>query len=164
LVTFINDIFEENLWRGFLTSQLDKLQLGDLKLYLIVGVVWGLWHLPYYLVFLPEATMRAVLPVNRATFAAVSVVTMMCWAVMFIELFRVTKSLWPCILLHAVEDALVNPLILSGFITIAAGKEILVSPIVGVIPSLLYVAVGLGIRTYRIRANRLAIGPGSLPA
>lgn len=164
LVTFINDIFEENLWRGFLTSQLDKLQLGDLKLYLIVGVVWGLWHLPYYLVFLPEATMRAVLPVSRAVFATVSVLTMMCWTVMFIELFRVTKSLWPCILLHAVEDALVNPLILSGFITIAAGKEILVSPIVGVIPSLLYVAVGLGIRTYRIRANRMAIGPGSLPA
>lgn len=158
LVAFPKNILEETLWRGFLTSRLVKLDLKDWHIYLVVGFVWGVWHLPYYLVFLPAADMAAVLPVSRAVFALVAIATMMCWTVMFVELFRVTKSLWPCALLHSVEDALVNPLILSGFIAIAAGKEILVSPVLGVIPSLLYLAVGLGIRAYRTRANRMVMG------
>lgn len=157
LVTFPNDIFEETLWRGFLTSRLVKLDLKDAHLYLIVGFVWGIWHLPYYLAFLPETAMQAVLPVSRGLFAAVAIATMMCWAVMFVELFRVTGSLWPCIALHAVEDALVNPLVISGYVTIAAGKQILVSPILGVIPAVLYVAVGLGIRAYRKRGPHLTV-------
>jgi uncharacterized membrane protein HdeD (DUF308 family) len=74
---------------------------------------------------------------------------------MFTELFRVTKSVWPCVLLHMVEDSLINHLVISGYITIAAGKEILISPVNGIITSALYLAVGLGIRAYRIRSCRL---------
>lgn len=72
-----------------------------------------------------------------------------------IELYRVTKSIWPCVILHAVEDSLINPLILSGYISIAAGKGIFISTISGVITSILYLAVGLGIRVYRSKANGL---------
>jgi hypothetical protein len=72
---------------------------------------------------------------------------------MFTELFRVTKSVWPCVILHTVEDSLINLLVISGYISIAAGKEILISPINGIITSILYVAVGLGIRAYRKRSN-----------
>ncbi|OPX83336.1 MAG: CAAX amino terminal protease self- immunity [Pelotomaculum sp. PtaB.Bin104] len=157
LISFLIDIFEETAWRGYLTSQLVKLNLNDWKIYLIVGCVWGLWHLPYYLVFLPEADIQAVLPVSRAIYAVVSLITMLCWAVMFIELFRVTKSIWPCVILHMVEDSLINLIVISGYISIAAGKEILVSPINGVITSILYVAVGLGIRAYRTHANQIII-------
>jgi membrane protease YdiL (CAAX protease family) len=70
LINFIIDIFEETAWRGYLTSQLIKLNLSDLKLYLVVACVWALWHLPYYLVFLPEADIRAVMPVSRAVYVA----------------------------------------------------------------------------------------------
>jgi hypothetical protein len=155
LINFIIDIFEETAWRGFLTSQLIKLNLSDLKLYLIVGCVWTLWHLPYYLVFLPEADLRAVMPVSRAVYALVAFTTFLSWTVMFTELFRVTKSVWPCVVLHTVEDSLINLLVISGYISIAAGKEILISPINGIITSILYVAVGLGIRAYRRRRSHL---------
>lgn len=153
-INFIIDIFEETAWRGYLTSQLVKLNLSDLKLYLIIGCVWSLWHLPYYLVFLPEADIRAVMPVSRVVYAVVAFTTYLSWTIMFTELFRVTKSVWPCIILHAVEDSLINLLIISGYISIAAGKEILISPINGIITSILYIAVGLGIRAYRIRATK----------
>ncbi|MDD3024259.1 MAG: CPBP family intramembrane metalloprotease [Syntrophomonadaceae bacterium] len=153
LINFMIDIFEETAWRGFLTSQLIKLNLSDRKLYLIVGVVWGLWHAPYYLVFLPATDIQAVMPVSRAIFVVVSMIILICWAVMFTELFRVTNSVWPCVILHMVEDSLINPLVISGYITISPGKEILVSPINGVITCILYLAVGLGIRAYRRRAN-----------
>jgi hypothetical protein len=157
LINFIIDIFEEAAWRGFLTSQLLKLNLNDWKLYLVVGCVWCLWHLPYYLVFLPEADIRAVMPVGRAVYVVVAFTTFLSWTVMFTELFRVTKSVWPCVLLHTVEDSLINPLQISGYIGIAAGKEIFVSPINGILTSILYVAVGLGIRAYRRRANKIVV-------
>ena len=149
LINFIIDIFEETAFRGYLTSQLIKLNLNDWKIYLIVGCVWGLWHIPYYLVFLPEADIQAVMPVCRVVYTVVAFTTFLCWAVMFVELFRVTKSIWPCVILHMVEDSLINLIVLSGYISIVTGKEILVSPINGVITSILYLAVGLGIRAYR---------------
>jgi hypothetical protein len=152
LVNFIIDIFEETAWRGYLTSQLLKLNLNDWKLYLIVGCVWTAWHIPYYLVFLPEADIQAVMPVSRAVYVVVAFTTFLCWTVMFTELFRVTKSVWPCVILHTVEDSLINLLVISGYISIATGKEILISPINGIIASILYLAVGLGIRAYRIKA------------
>jgi membrane protease YdiL (CAAX protease family) len=153
LINFIINIFEETAWRGYLTSQLIKLNLSDLKLYLVVACVWALWHLPYYLVFLPEADIRAVMPVSRAVYVAVAFTTFLSWTVMFTELFRVTKSVWPCVILHTVEDSLINLLVISGYISIAAGKEILISPINGIITSILYVAVGIGIRYYRKQSN-----------
>lgn len=157
LVGFIKNIFEESVWRGFLTSQLVKLNLTDWKIYLIVGVVWGVWHIPYYMVFLPEADLQMVLPASRFIFIVVAIITMSCWSIMYIELYRITKSIWPCVLLHTVEDSLINPLVISGFISISPGKEILVSPISGVITSLLYLGVGLA-----IRANRLRMKTGTI--
>ena len=157
LINFIIDIFEEIAWRGYLTSQLVKFNLNDWKIYLIVGCVWTLWHVPYYLVFLPEADLQAVMPVSRATYVLVSFITLLSWSVMFTELFRVTKSVWPCILLHTVEDSLINLLVISGYISIAAGKEMLVSPINGLIASALYIAVGLGLRAYRIRGKEMIV-------
>ncbi|MNZ51578.1 CAAX amino terminal protease self- immunity [compost metagenome] len=157
LVGIIKNIFEESVWRGFLTSQLVKLNLADWAIYLIVGIVWGIWHIPYYMVFLPETDMQAVLPASRFIFIVVAIITMLCWSIMYIELYRITKSIWPCVLLHTVEDSLINPLVISGFISISSGKEILISPISGVITSLLYLGVGL-----TIRASRLRIKAGSI--
>lgn len=113
LINFIKNIFEETVWRGYLTSQLVKLKLNDWKIYLLVGLIWGVWHIPYYVSFLPLADMQQVLSVDRVLFALIAIITMVCWSIMFIELFRVSKSIWPCVLLHAVEDSLINPLVIS---------------------------------------------------
>lgn len=66
---FIKNIFEEFVWRGYLTSKLLQLKLNDWWLYLIVGTIWGAWHIPYYLFFLPEAQIAQILPVDRIVFA-----------------------------------------------------------------------------------------------
>ncbi|WP_292387772.1 type II CAAX prenyl endopeptidase Rce1 family protein [Methanosarcina sp. UBA5] len=155
LTNFIIDIFDGAPLHGYLTSQLLKLNFSDWKIYLIVGGLWGIWHAPYYLVFLPATEIQAVLPVNRAIYFTISIVTLVCWAVMFIELFRVTKSIWPGVVLHMVEDSLINPLVILGYVSIAAGKEILISPINGIIPTILYLLVGLGIRAYRRQTSQI---------
>ncbi len=48
---FVNAVFgfgEELGWRGYLLPKL--LPLGKTRAYLLVGIVWGLWHLPLVLV------------------------------------------------------------------------------------------------------------------
>lgn len=58
------------------------------------------------------------------------------------------------VMLHTIEDATVNHLILDQHMVIASGKEIWSSPIVGVISSVLYLIVGLLLRHYRIRKTQ----------
>jgi membrane protease YdiL (CAAX protease family) len=150
-INFVINFFEQSVWMGYLASKLLKLKIRDLWLYILVGAIWGLWHLPYYLVFLPISDIQAVLPVGRWELSLVAIATMIFWAVMFTEVYRITKSIWPVILMHTTEDALINPLVIDGFIEIAQGREILISPITGVITTLLYLAIGLMIRRYRIK-------------
>ena len=102
--------------------------------------------------FLPEEVIRSVLPVNRFTFFLVGVLTMTVWTVMFIEIFRLSNSIWPAVLLHAVEDAVINPLIIDGHIRIESGMEIIISPICEKIPTAFYLIIGLWLRRRRILA------------
>ena len=149
LVQLVKNFFEESVWRGYLTSKLLKLGVKDFWLYIISGTVWSCWHMAYFLVFLPLSDIHGLLAVDRWAFFLVGIVTMTCWTVMYAEIYRLTQSIWPLVILHMVEDALINPLILDGHIKIAQGKEIFISPIVGIITTMLYLAIGLGIRKYR---------------
>lgn len=153
LPQFIKNIFEEFVWRGYLTSQLITMRVSDTALYLISGMVWALWHLPYYLQFLPAETMHDVLPVSPGIFACVALLTMLAWTVMFVELFRLTRSIWPLVLMHMMEDATLNHLVLDHHIRIQSGYEIWFSPILGLVTSLLYLMVGFSIRSYRKKSN-----------
>jgi uncharacterized membrane protein len=157
IVNFIKNIFEESVWRGYLAAKLLKIKAKDIWIYLIVGGVWGMWHLPYYLFFLPETDMYRVLPVDRVVFAIIAVFSMICWSVMFVELYRITKSIWPVVILHMIEDSLINHLVIDGYITIESGKEILISPITGIITSAFYVIVGLLLRRKRIVKENITI-------
>jgi membrane protease YdiL (CAAX protease family) len=155
LPNFIKNIFEESVWRGYLTTKLLDEKIKDIWLYLIVGGIWGVWHLPYYLRFLPEADMYQVLPVSPFALSLIAIFSMICWTVMFVEIFRLTKSIWSVVLLHMVEDSLINHLVIDGHIIITAGKEFLISPIAGIITSILYLGVGLFLRQKRIKKEQL---------
>ncbi|MGE8203393.1 CPBP family glutamic-type intramembrane protease [Heyndrickxia sp. NPDC080065] len=157
LIQFIKNFFEESVWRGYLTSKLSKLKLSDFWLYLTVGGIWGAWHIPYFLVFLSQSDIASFLPVNRWLFALVGIITMIFWTVMYTEIYLMTKTIWPLVLMHMTEDALVNPLILDGYIKITQGKEILVSPSAGIITTLLYLVVGLLLRGRRKRLEEESV-------
>jgi membrane protease YdiL (CAAX protease family) len=146
---FIKNIFEEFVWRGYLTAKLMNLALKDYWIYLIVGGVWGAWHIPYYLYFLPESLIFDVLPVERGLFAVIAILTMMFWSVMFVEIYRLTHSIWPVVILHMIEDSVINHLVIDKYIIFAPGKEILLSPIAGVFATILYLIIGLLLRKNR---------------
>ncbi|WP_432560259.1 CPBP family glutamic-type intramembrane protease [Granulicoccus sp. GXG6511] len=150
-INLIKNVFEESVWRGYLTEELIEDGRSDLGLYLAVGAVWALWHLPYYLFFLDEQTMRTVIDLPRLPGALVLSVTMLGWSVLFTELYRLSGSIWPCVLMHAVEDALVNPLVLDGHLAFTPAGSVLVSPINGVLTTVGYVGLGLALRALRRR-------------
>ena len=158
---FIKNIFEESVWRAYLTNQLIKLKLSDLKLYLLVGFIWWIWHLPYIMKFLSEREIQNTLPVGRFTFFLIGMITVACWTVMYTEIFRITKSVWPLVIMHTMEDAVINPLLLLGFVSVEKNQAFLFSLSVGMIPTILYLTVGLVIRKWRknrsmeSRANRV---------
>jgi len=158
LIQFVKNFFEESVWRGYLTSKLSNLKVNDFWLYLIVGGVWGAWHIPYFLVFLSESDIISVLPVNRWLFTIIGIVTMICWTVMYTEIYLMTRSIWPLVLMHMTEDALVNPLILDGYIKLAQGKEFLVSPSAGILTTCLYLIVGW---LLRMKRKKLRSGNGA---
>lgn len=158
---FIKNIFEESVWRAYLTNQLIKLKLSDLKLYLLIGFIWWIWHLPYIMKFLSEREIQNTLPVGRFTFFLIGMITVACWTVMYTEIFRITKSVWPLVIMHTMEDAVINPLLLLGFVSVEKNQAFLFSLSVGMIPTILYLTVGLVIRKWRknrsmeSRANRV---------
>ncbi|WP_209330167.1 CPBP family intramembrane glutamic endopeptidase [Lunatimonas salinarum] len=158
-INLLKNVFEESVWRGYLTAKLIGLKVGDWGIYLVAGLVRGLWHLPYYLEFLPAEAMYTVLPVSKGWFAAVAIGSMLVWTVMFTEIFRLTGSVWSVVLLHAVEDAVINHLVIDGFVVLQPGTEILLSPICGILPTLLYLLIGLWLRRMRMRQESREANP-----
>lgn len=155
---FIKNIPEEFVWRGYLTPKLASLQINDFVLYLIVGIIWGAWHIPYYLYFLDAETIRDFTSLGLEVFIPLTIVTMIAWSVVFVEIWFLTKSIWPAVLMHMVEDAFVNPLVLDKAFQMADGREILIHPVAGLVSILLYTIVGLGLR--RLRRSTISAATG----
>lgn len=117
----VKNVFEEAVWRGYFVGGLAARRCGDPVVYRVSGGVWGLWYLPSHLYFLPEEQTRSVMDVPRGLFALAACAVMMLWGVLFAELFRLARSIWPLVLAHAVEDAAVNPLVFDGHLEIQPG-------------------------------------------
>lgn len=151
LPQFIKNIFEEVAWRGYLAPRVYSLRLNDFAGHAIVGLVWGAWHIPYYLFFLDRGVLRHFTTLNLTAFVLLAIVAMVAWAMVYGEIRLLTNSIWPAVLMHMVEDAFLNQLFTEGHIRIVPGTDWLVSPVNGLISILLFVAVGVGLRRLRRR-------------
>jgi len=93
LILPLSALWEEMGWRGFLLPILQE-KNTPLKASIIIGFVWGLWHLPIYL---------AINPYGDRTFSYFLFMFIGCFALSIIEtwLYNSTKgSLFICILYH----------------------------------------------------------------
>ena len=149
LFQFVKNIFEEFAWRGYLTPKLIELKLSDWSIYTISGLVWGLWHAAYYIVFLPDGDYFMSMP--RGIYMLYAVLLMVCWNVMYVEIYRLAGSVWPCVLMHAIEDAVPALLVAEGYIVFTGVYDIVFNPASGIIATGLFLAVGFILRSIRIR-------------
>lgn len=149
----LKNIFEESVWRGYLTVKVEQLTQNEWLVYLVVALVWQVWHLPYYLILLDDAYLASFFPFGNVLFVVTSFVVIGVWTIMYTEIFFLSRSLLLVVLMHAMEDAL-NPLISDGFAVVSPDKALLVSPSFGLIPLLLYLVIGLWLRRIRESSAR----------
>ena len=151
LPVFIKNILEEAAFRGYLTVKMEQLTKNEWVIYVVVAFVCQIWHLPYNLIFLDDAYQATFFPYSKELFVLVSFVVIAVWTIMYTEIFFLSRSLLLVVLMHSMKDVF-NPLISEGFTVISPDKTLLVSPLFGLIPTLIYLVIGLYLR--RIRKSK----------
>jgi membrane protease YdiL (CAAX protease family) len=154
LTNSVKNVFEEFAWRGYLTPKLKLLGVPDLANHAIVGVVWALWHLPYWIGLLAPATLQRFTSLSLPVFILLSVVGLVSSAILHGELKLVTGSIWPPMLLHTVLNALTLPLLAEGFVAFEGGEALFTPGVGGILGTVLITLVGLWV--YRSRAKDAA--------
>ncbi len=145
---FIIKIFEEYSWRGFLTPKLIELNLKDWQIYVLVGIIWTLWHGAYYLVLLPDNTFEGT---SRLGMFLSGFIIMGIWGVMYTEVYRLTKSVLPCLIMHVVEDELFMILPSQKAISFDNIGKIFFDLNSGIVTVVLFLMIGLILRQVRIK-------------
>ena len=145
----VKNIFEEFSWRGYLSPKLIALKLNDWVIYLITGFVWSFWHAAYYLVFLPDTYFEET---TRFKMLISGWIIMTCWSIMFVEIRRLTNSVWPCVIMHTIEDAVPTVLVaIEGYIVFSQSQRIWFDPISGILVNVIFVIIGLLLRAHRMK-------------
>jgi membrane protease YdiL (CAAX protease family) len=146
---FFKNIFEEFAWRGYLTPKVHSLRLNDYAGHLIVGLIWALWHIPYYLFFLDRALLKNYTTLSLAVFIPLALLTIVSYSLVFGEIRLLTNSIWPVLLMHAIEDALVNPLLVEEFVKVKPEAEFFFSPGVSVLVIIFFATTGIFLHKLR---------------
>lgn len=148
LANCIKNIFEEFAWRGCLVPYLEKTRMNDWMLYFISGLIWGMWHITYYMFFLPDGYFTQT---SRPRMVVSGIILMIFWSPLFVELRRLTNSVWPCVILHSMEDAVPTMLfVTAGVFRLEEEYSFFLDPISGILPTTVVLAIGLVLRQYRI--------------
>lgn len=142
---FFRTILEESAWRGFLTERLFVLNVNDWLIYLITGLVWSTWHIPYYLFFYHSP--------NSWQMIISSFVILFSWSILYTEIYRITECIWPCILLHATANAIQYTL-LEKYFVMSDKWKFYISPINGFAACAICIVVGFLVRKYRIEHEK----------
>lgn len=156
LPQFLKNILEEAPWRGYLAPKVYSLGLNDFVGHAIVGLVWGSWHIPYYLFFLDRAILSNFTTLDLAVYIPLAIGVMISWAIVYGEIRLLTNSFWPAVLMHMVEDAFLIQLFIGNHIQIMPGTDWLISPMNGLLMSLFFIALGVGLRHFRRRKMSVA--------
>ncbi len=115
-------IAEEFGWRGYLLPRLAAAGLGRWTIHLVVGLIWGAWHIPYVEVLwdFTDESLSTLVP--RLMIGTVVV------AVVYGEIRLVTGSVWPAVVMHATGNAFVGALLADDVLDVASPTARVFSP------------------------------------
>ena len=124
----IKNIGEEYAWRGYLTPRFKALGLSDFNNHMLTALIWGLWHIPYWLFFLGNAIIDQYTNLGMTWFIVIGFIGIFPTALVFGELRLKTGSVFPAYLAHNITNALSVQLVLEGFIKFKPGAALIFSP------------------------------------
>ncbi|MEP7357788.1 MAG: CPBP family intramembrane glutamic endopeptidase [Anaerolineales bacterium] len=155
LPALVKNIFEEFGWRGFLEPKIQLVVRNPLLGHGLVGLVWFVWHLPYYLVLLDPAAIRSVAPLGLAVFLPLTLAGLVTAALVYGEIRLLTGSIWPAVLMHVGGNVLIGALLEQKYFSLPGRAEVFMSPgWSSVLSSVLFAAVGLWLYRRRMAARR----------
>jgi len=141
---FAQNIFEEAGFRGYLAPKMYTLALNTFLAHLLVGLIWGAWHLPYFAFVTSYATE------NLATLIPRFLVGTMAASIVYGEIRILTDSVWPAVLMQTVGGAFIGALVLNDLVQVASGTEPLFAPnLEGGLIIVLFTLIGVGIYLVR---------------
>jgi membrane protease YdiL (CAAX protease family) len=124
----LKNTIEELIWRGFGTRTAAATGLTRVGAHVLVGVTWGLWHLPLYMRFMSRADFHKFTSLSWPLFIPIFLAGVIAVAVIFGELRLRTGSIWPGVVMHTVGGAVVNTLIIDGYLRFSGHSDALFSP------------------------------------
>lgn len=140
----IKNIFEEFGFRGYLAPKMYKLGLNVFVAHVVVGLIWGVWHLPYLRAITPYTTESLATLIPRFLAGAIAA------SIVYGEIRILTNSVWPAWLMHTVGAAFIGAPMLHGLFKISSGMEFLISPVIeGGLMIVLFTLIGIGIHLLR---------------
>jgi membrane protease YdiL (CAAX protease family) len=123
IMQMIKNLFEELAFRGYLAPKMYTLKLNTFVSHGLVGLIWGLWHLPYIRYITPYTTESLVTLVPRFVLGAIAA------SMVYGEIRLKTNSVWPAWLMHTVGATVVTAVMLYGGMTFSSGTEWLFHPV-----------------------------------
>ncbi len=118
--TFVKNILEEFAWRGYLTPKVNTLVKNRIAGHLLVGFIWGTWHIPYYLGLLDQATLASYTSQSLATFLPMIVMGTTLAGIIFGEIRLITGSTWPAVLMHTMSNVVILTLLVDGHVSVSS--------------------------------------------
>jgi membrane protease YdiL (CAAX protease family) len=151
ILAMIKNVFEEFAWRGYLAPKVYSLNMNIWLSHAIVGMVWGAWHLPFVFVLWPYLT-----PNMLWYFVPLLLVGTFSQSVVYGEIRLATGSVLPAWVMHTIGNAIGNALLLSSFIQLCPGRELVFSPgAESVVSIILMFAVGYWLHQRRKNMEQL---------
>ena len=142
--TLVKNLLEEFAWRGYLTPKVNSVVKNPIAGHLIVGLIWGTWHIPYYLTLLERASLAAYTSQDMMIFLPMVILGMALAGILFGEIRLMTGSTWPAFLMHMVSNVVIMTLLIDGYVEVQTKTEFLFSPSwEGVLTMLLVTVAGL---------------------
>jgi membrane protease YdiL (CAAX protease family) len=142
--SLVKNIFEEFAWRGYLTPRFKALGLSSFNNHMLTALIWGMWHIPYWVFFLGRNVINNYTNIGMTWFIILGFIGLFPTALVYGELRLKTNSVWPAYIAHNITNAISAQLVIEGFIKFKPNAEFLFSPnLDGIIMMILFWAVGL---------------------
>ncbi len=149
-IQFIQNIFEESGFRGYMAPRGFRLGRSELLIHVSVGLVWGTWHLPYLQVLLTPIAPYA--GENMLTLAPRFLLGAIAASLVYGEIRLRTDSLWPAVLMQTTGGAFIAALVLDAGLIFNPQTAFLFLPMVESLSMTLFFAlIGLGLYAWRRR-------------
>ena len=114
-LSFLPFFGEEYGWRYFLQPRLQS-RFGPRGGVLLLGVLWGLWHLPLNLFYYaPDTALQSV---------ASQLVTCVCFGVFFAWAYMRTNNIWTAVLLHYFNNNMILVYTGAGDAAVISGQTV----------------------------------------